>query len=512
MSWHFWRKRGCIPGSPMTDLRVVGTSQSIADPSLSRAVGLHHTLPTALADIVDNSLDAGAEHVLIRFVRDGTRITGVNIVDDGSGMAEDAIDAAMTYGHQRDYETGDLGHFGVGMKAASLSQAGALVVWSRAKGGVALRRMIDAGDQAVDRLDDAQAATVLDEMNPRFPFGTGTIVEWKGVTTFLMSADETEQISWLEQTIEDVRTHLGVVFHRKLTRSFRMTVDVFDVGMKRAGAPRKINPIDPFGYPSSGAAEYPKGAVLTLPEGDSPIVAHIWPARSGLPEYRLFGAPGRDSQGLFVYRNDRLLQIGGWNGLWHGRPDFGPARVSIELDDVLAAHVRINPEKAGVVLDATVSAALQLSLSSLSANGYVADAAATTKAARSRTPKPISVLEPASGLPEDVLDSFSDAFSFDDEQEPVSMYWRVLARDKFFEVDLKNRTLWINARFRSNLVGRKSRDSTDAPILKTLLYLLVQQMFNGRQISPRQNEQIQAWQGVLISAMTTHREQTGVDG
>jgi hypothetical protein len=485
-------------------IEVVSSRKSVADPSLARAIGLHHTLPTAIADLVDNSLDAGAEHVLVRFVRDGTRITGLKVIDDGKGMDDSAIDAAMTYGAKRDYASGDLGHFGVGMKAASLSQANTLVVWSKSGDHGAVGRVIESSDQLVSTVESCEAQAVFAETNPRFPFIAGTIVEWRGITTFLMSADEDEQVSWLETAIDDVRSHLGVVFHRILDGSVRMTVDVFDVGYNRAGPARTVQPIDPFGYPNSGSAEYPRSVPIDLPSGRTAVTAHIWPARSGLPQYRLFGAPGRDRQGLYVYRNRRLLQIGSWSGLWHARPDYGPARVAIDLDETSMAHVQINPEKAGVTLDATISAALHAALTSV-----VSDAVATTKAARTRTAKPVTALQPSSGLPEDVLDSFSDAFTFDDGQDPVAMQWRVLKRDRFFEVDLKNRTLWINARFRTELLGKRSRDNTDAPVVKTLLYLLVHQMFTGQRLSGKQLEQLNAWQDVLVSAMATHREKAG---
>lgn len=487
-------------------VRVVRSHDAAADSSLTRAIGLHHTLPTALADLIDNSLDAGAHHILVRFIRDGTRIVGLRIIDDGRGMSYETIDAAMTYGAKRQYQAGDLGHFGVGLKAASLSQANTLLVWSKAEGHPAQGRKIEAAGSGVATLDSDDAQAAFDGTAPRFPLAAGTIVEWQGITTFLMSADEDEQVIWLETAIDDIRSHLGIVFHRILDGPVSMTVDVFDVQYNRAGAQRTISPIDPFGYPVTGSEGYPHTSTRDLGSGKFDVTAHIWPARSGLPEYRLFGAPGRDRQGLYFYRNGRLLQIGGWNGLWHARPDYGPARVAIDLDESLMKHVQINPEKAGVTLNATVSAALKAALSALAS-----DAVATTKAARTRTPKPISVLQPSTGLPEDVLDAFSDAFTFEDGPDPVAMKWRVLARDRFFEVDLKNRTLWVNARFRPGLVGGRSRDNTDSPVVKTLLYLLVQQMFTAQRLSSKQVDQMQAWQDVLVSAMTSHSEKSGVE-
>lgn len=499
----------------ITESRIVDTKTVAADESLAGAVGLHHTISTALADLIDNSLDAGAAHVLIRFVQDGTRIVSMMVIDDGSGMDSDTIDSAMTYGRRRDYGAADLGHFGVGMKAASLSQARVLRVWSRRSGHPAQGREIDSGSPSgrhtVSVIDSAQATQVVDGTTPRFPFETGTIVEWRGITTFLMSAQADEQTSWLEQTVNDVRGHLGVVFHRLIASGrIALTVDVFDVEAGRAGALRTVGAVDPFGYSRTGVAGYPRPLVVALAETSVSAVAHVWPARSNAPEFRLHGAPGRDQQGLYFYRRDRLLQIGCWNGVVRGRPDYGLARVVIDLNDAALQHITINPEKSGVTLDATAVAALD---SAVFADGdgdfrsYLADAEGAVRAARSTTPRPIGVVEPASGLPEDVLDSFSDAFEFNLGDDPVGVGWRALARDQFFEVDLKTRTLWINARFRRELLGVRSLDPTDAPVLKSLLFLLVNEMFEGARISARQKEKMRAWQEVLISAMAVRREQ-----
>lgn len=503
---------------PMTDVadtRIVGTKILAADESLAGAIGLHHTIATALADLIDNSLDAAASHVLIRFVQDGTRIVSMMVIDNGSGMDSDTIDSAMTYGRRRDYAAGDLGHFGVGMKAASLSQARLLRVWSRKSGHPTQGREIDSasvqGRQSVSVIEDRQAEEFFDAVTPRFPFDTGTVVEWRGITTFLMSAHADEQTSWLEQTINDVRSHLGVVFHRLIESGrIALTVDVFDVEAGRAGALRTVSAIDPFRYPRTGDPNYPRTLTVSIAGATVTAEAHLWPARSNAPEFRIHGAPGRDQQGLYFYRHDRLLQIGGWNSIVRGRPDYGLARIAVDLNDSLLQHITINPEKSGVTLDATASAAVDGAVFTDCNGGfrsYLTDAERVVRAARSSAPRPISVIEPASGFPEDVLDSFSDAFEFSVGDDPVAVGWRALARDQFFEVDLKTRTLWINARFRRDLLGRRSLDPADAPVLKTLVFLLVSETFEGTRIGARQREKMQAWQEVLISAVAAHREQ-----
>src|SRR5437763_5295489 len=95
------------------EIRTEGTVHLPPDPRALDAIGRNHSLETALADLVDNSVDAGATNVVIRLVVAGGLPRVLYVVDNGRGMAPDKIDAAMTVGGRRDYEETDLGHFGV---------------------------------------------------------------------------------------------------------------------------------------------------------------------------------------------------------------------------------------------------------------------------------------------------------------------------------------------------------------------------------------------------------------
>lgn len=55
----------------------------------------------AVADLVDNSIDAGAHNAVISFLRDDQRLVGLLVVDDGSGMNDETLDTAMTVGEAR---------------------------------------------------------------------------------------------------------------------------------------------------------------------------------------------------------------------------------------------------------------------------------------------------------------------------------------------------------------------------------------------------------------------------
>ena len=72
--------------TPSDIIPTTGTVHLLPDPRSLEALGRNHTLEAALAELVDNSIDAQAKHVLIRFVRDGPRLIRLLVVDDGIGI------------------------------------------------------------------------------------------------------------------------------------------------------------------------------------------------------------------------------------------------------------------------------------------------------------------------------------------------------------------------------------------------------------------------------------------
>lgn len=87
-----------------------------------RAMG--YSFEAAIADIVDNSVSAQARNIVLRFPIDPSDCC-VAVCDDGIGMNKKELLDAMKYGSQlksANRSEDDLGRFGLGMKAASLSQ------------------------------------------------------------------------------------------------------------------------------------------------------------------------------------------------------------------------------------------------------------------------------------------------------------------------------------------------------------------------------------------------------
>src|SRR5688572_2297029 len=109
----------------MIDYSKYPTAEAVPEPSCTlesyRAMG--YSIETAIADIIDNSISAGAKNVWIDFQWKGPN-TWICIKDDGHGMNNDELILAMRPGSKNpnDLRTPkDLGRFGMGLKTASFS-------------------------------------------------------------------------------------------------------------------------------------------------------------------------------------------------------------------------------------------------------------------------------------------------------------------------------------------------------------------------------------------------------
>ena len=100
---------------------------------LERELALNYNLEQVVADLVDNSIDAGAENIEIIYneeIYNNRKSFYVIVVDDGKGIPDDKISSVMNFGAPREYDELELGKFGVGMKSSSLSQAREVTLFS----------------------------------------------------------------------------------------------------------------------------------------------------------------------------------------------------------------------------------------------------------------------------------------------------------------------------------------------------------------------------------------------
>lgn len=316
--------------------------------TVSSLGSLGYSLEAAVADLVDNSIAAGATSVELVSAWDGEN-SWLAVVDDGHGMDENAITVAMRIagkGPAAERSATDLGRFGLGLKTASFSQARQLVVDSRASGGPWLTRTWDlalverVGEWRLGKSAPQDAAALVNEL--RRTRDQGTTVLWTQLHRLTppgSGREDRDLEKHFYRELARVQAHLSMVFHRFLrSRSLKLTVNG-----------TAIRPWDPF---SSSQPQTLRVPVETVPVAgaDVRIEGFVLPHRRYLtePAFEAAGGPKGwlDQQGFYVYRRDRLIVAGGWLGLSNLKKDerYILARLAVdvpaELDESWSIDVR----------------------------------------------------------------------------------------------------------------------------------------------------------------------------
>lgn len=481
-----------------------GSVELQPDPHALDSLGRNHSLETALADLIDNSVDAGAGNVLIRFIRRGARLTGLYVVDDGRGMSPEAVNTAMTLGGRRDYSDTDLGRFGVGLKAASFSQAQSLTVLTRAAGRPAAgRRWLHGKDRAGFHCDLVPADFAEAELGRAWPFNTspsGTVIRWDRVGGFPATDDPHQVTTFLSRAIDHLRGHLGLMFHRILAAGrTRIVIDVEDVDAG-VGIPTEVGPIDPFGYPKP-APGWPRTLTSDIDGVTLNIVCHIWPRKSNTEQYRLPGG-AENRQGLYFYRRDRLLHAGGWEGIHAADKKLQLARASIDIDGDVAGLFTMNPEKSRVTAGADFARAVTTARADdgTTISDYLKAAESAWGISNQRaTAQRHPVIPPGRGLNPKIIREIADELP-QINTDPLNILWARFDDDNFFEVDRDTMTLRLNNRYRAAVLGGRRGGLNDAPLLKTTLFLLMENVFQGNHLGTRDKDNIDLWQEILTTA------------
>lgn len=493
---------------------VVERIKLAPDAGLVKSLGANHTLESAIADLVDNSVDAGATRVSIRLLTRADRLTQVEVLDNGKGMDAFAANAAMTIGHRREYNANDLGHFGMGLKAASFGHSDVLTLWSTQHGATPVGRRIRRADFSRDFTCEVLSAEAATEhaADRRVILGTetGTSIIWTAVRNAYRGHNADEARKWLAIRNEALRAHLGVTFHRLLADA-RLGIDVLvdELGEALATPGVPVLPIDPFGYATSGHPDYPK--VLTATAGDvsTKITCHVWPAKSDVTGFRIGTKAGEQFQGFYIYRNDRLLQAGGWSDTANQSPARQLARVILEDNKAIGSFLTMNPEKSGLKFEPIFHDAISKAIATDGTTfiEYLQDAESIYTESNKRKRRRRPVIRPDKGFAPAVRRRIRNELEFI-ASEPIALKWRRMDAGDFFDVELNTKTLWLNSRYRP-LFAPNGGSLNDAPVLKALMFLLTHDVFEGQHLGAKDKDDIALWKSVLGAAVLAEEAMRG---
>ncbi|MCP2169151.1 hypothetical protein LX83_006035 [Goodfellowiella coeruleoviolacea] len=180
----------------------------------------------------------------------------------------------------------------------------------------------------------------------------------------------------------------------------------------------------------------------------------------------------------------------------------------MDIDNDVAGLFRMNPEKSRVHVGPEFArlAASARSASGLSLNEYFDLAEALYTESRKRSAKRTPMVHPGVGLPPRVRDTIKREIPEKPGEDPIDIRWDTFADELLFRVDRDQRTLWLNKRYRKMLLGGKHGGLNDLPLLKSLLYLLVSNVFEGNHLGPKDKDNIALWQTILTAAARAERQ------
>ena len=302
-----------------------------------------YSLQTAVSDVIDNSITAGAKNVEL-LANTNSSNPAIGILDDGCGMLESELLEAMRPGTQSPLEKRpdhDLGRFGLGLKTASFSQCRRLSVITR------------KDEKTSCAMWDLDTVAKTDEWYVEIPQSTGeipwsdrlgdsgTLIVWQKLDRLVdpnSDADTRNLVRQLDETV----SHLELVFHRFLAG---------EPGLKRISISlngRDLMPFDPFHSRHMATISGPTEVIklkgqevrvqpFTLPHHNK-VTPKEWERYAGAAGYI-------KNQGFYLYREKRLIIHGTWFNLARQSELTKLARVRIDMPNGMDAEWKIDVKK-----------------------------------------------------------------------------------------------------------------------------------------------------------------------
>ena len=490
-------------------IAVISTEEIPPDPAnmITALRQIGYTLEQSIADLIDNSITAKARRVLVRFVHDGKNIQRLVIADDGDGMNAKKLREAMKFGSKQQGDGASLGKYGMGLKVASFGYAQTLTVLTRQGNFVGGRRWTVGGISDGWMCDILDKEQVKDNLNQ--PLGNvdiskkGTILVWSDIDR--LTIDKGGVAKTLQKITKRLNLHFGLCFHRFIeNKKLEIRIDDRAIGSEESDICTIVKAVNPFGYGKSGADDFPKTYKANVPGvGPLSLTAHIWPPNSKAIEYKL-GSKAAARQGFYFYRNDRLIQPGGWNGVVDNEtePHTSLARIVINMSRGQDAQYGLNVQKSAIIVPTTFTEAIK---TAVSGDGDTLQDFRVEAQKVYRKDERYSAslpLVPDRGIPRKLA---RDVRAFISPKRgrvrKVKIEWGTVKSGDVFELDRNDKRIILNNAFRSDILAGRAASQSDVPAFKLLLFLLLEKDLDQGKVSALQRERLDLINNILIEAV-----------
>jgi hypothetical protein len=182
------------------------------------------------------------------------------------------------------------------------------------------------------------------------------------------------------------------------------------------------------------------------------------------------------------------------------------ARVEVEIDDDVETLFQMNPEKSRVQVRPEFGRACDEARAEdgTTFNDYFYHAEQLYQAGnkRNKTRKPM--IHPGRGFSPGLRGTIEREIP-SAKADPIDIRWCDFDDDMFFDIDRDEQTIWLNKRYRKMLLGDRHGGLNDLPLIKTLIYLLMENVFNGDYLGSRDKDNIELWKSILTTAARAER-------
>lgn len=330
---------------------MANTIQSIPEARLLlaslRSVG--YTEETAIADIIDNCITAQATTIDVVFDWENKRIL---IIDDGKGMTEENLIKNMRIGASDpndERDESDLGRFGMGMKTAAFSLGKMLTVVTKTEDAVCnavwdLEKIPQIGWNLIIREpnDIQEYSEMLRDQ--------GTVVVIENLDRVIDLANEAKAKKKFYAVAGKVEKHIALTFHRFIEE------DNLLIRLNK-------NPIaawNPFVLSNSATQEL-SDEIIWSDDGKSEVLIqpYVLPHKTkfaGDDDYKAAGGfkGWNYHQGVYVYRNRRLIICGTWFDYIKKEPAYNLARIKVDISSSSDEDWKIDIKKSAASLPSYV--------------------------------------------------------------------------------------------------------------------------------------------------------------
>ena len=268
----------------------------------------------AIADLIDNSITAKAKNIWID-IDWKEKDSVISITDDGIGMKEYELRDKMKFGWQspkNKREQNDLGRFGLGMKVASISKCNSLTVISKTKESKEIYARTWDVDHVVEKgIWELGIPFSIDEKSKKrlLKLSSGTSVIWNNIDSLDWTKLDNAKESFFNEYGKKLQAYIETYYHRFLQKK---NFNIY-VGNK------KCEPWDPFLEKIN--PEIHRDEIWEDVKVTSYVIPHENSKRDTEQDYEEWkkirdeggGIKGwQQQQGIYFYRNDRLIVNGEW--------------------------------------------------------------------------------------------------------------------------------------------------------------------------------------------------------